>query len=347
MNTTQLASLGRVILFCGVETQGYSLGQWENVALFARSHGIDSVLVKINDGANWWYGGPTAIAAIRNLMLSHGVGCIPYGYFYGNTYGAFQAEVDIVLATLQHCGMMCMDMEVEYDGQSGWCRELSQQVAGHAGILLCSTWADPQLQNWETDLQLLAHTFDAFMPQEYTDYLASTEYQLLQAGITSLIPTIYLGNLQGNDPYQIAVLCHNRGHAAISLWYDGFAIANPALVDSIAAVFRETPVVPITPVIPTTPPVQKETKYMEQQFTDVWNSSPLRLSMGTGIGETVKNAFLEHKIAACFPTSQEIRTVDWAGNAILYQTFSTGIHAEYNKALSHCRLYDSAGREIV
>jgi len=333
---SQLAStLGRVILFCGTETGAYSPGQWANVALFARQHNIDSVLVKVNDGGNLWYGGANAVINIKNIFLAQGVGFIPYGYFYGNKFGAIDQELAIVHDYLNMFGYFCMDMEVEYNGEVGWSSEVHASLVNHPGILLCSTWADPNLQNWQGNLTQLHDVFDAFMPQEYTNYLDSTESQLSQAGITNMIPTVYLGSdLPGNNVEQIARDIYARGHASISLWYDGFAINNPSTVDNIVQMFHTAQT-----------PTGGNTKYMEEQFNAVWSLGKDHW-VGIGISDGVKAAFMDHAISACYPITTEVDTVDWSGNKIKWVSLSNGCHAEYDIKHGHCQLYSAENKAV-
>lgn len=321
-------ALGKVLLFCGVETNAWGPANFGNVAAFCRAHGIDSILVKVADGGNLWYGGWNTIDAIRNTIVASGVGFVPYAYCYGNKYNALASEIAIAKEALSRYGYYCMDMEAEYDGELGWAHTLASSFASHSGILLCSTWADPALQNWQGVLSILASTFDAFMPQEYTNYLDSTEYQLAQAGIRNMIPTIYLGaDMPGNTAYAVAADIHARGHTSISLWYDQFAINNPALVDNVVNIYRVAP--------PT--PLPKDYTHMDKQFADVWSLNTLGLAADTGIARDLKSAFHDMKVSACYPTSKELQTVDWDGNVIIYQTFSNGVHGEHKD--SHTVFY--------
>lgn len=78
--------------------------------------------------------------------------------------------------------------------------------------------------------------------------------------------------------------------------------------------------------------------HMENQFDAVWTSSNAPKS---GIYEIVKQGFMLRKYSACFPTSAELggSMTDWAGNPIIYQTLSNGLHAEY--ANGHATVYDA------
>ncbi len=81
---------------------------------------------------------------------------------------------------------------------------------------------------------------------------------------------------------------------------------------------------------------------MEKQFDDVW----LQATGGykSGIYVIVKKGFLARAYSACHPISAEIKTTDWQGHAILYQTLSNGCHVEY--ANGHARVYDGFNRQV-
>jgi hypothetical protein len=91
--------------------------------------------------------------------------------------------------------------------------------------------------------------------------------------------------------------------------------------------------------------------YMEQQFDAVWLSGAGVHADGTswvarksGIYEGTKAAFLAGKLAACCPTRDEIKTVDWSGGAGIYQPLSTGDYAFYQNG--HPRIYDNRNHVI-
>ena len=85
-------------------------------------------------------------------------------------------------------------------------------------------------------------------------------------------------------------------------------------------------------------------KYMEQQFNNVWDSSPFGRHSGiyTGCLQAFTNGKL--KVAVC-PTTDEIHTVDWGGNPIIYQYLSNGFHAEYVNGRT--LVYGQDGAKIV
>ena len=111
------ALVGSHLLFLGVETATWNNTQFMQAADFARSHNVDSLLVKVADGTNLWYGGMSGFKSIVSAIHSRGVGCIPYTYSYCNKFGALDTEIGILLAFMQECGVVVMDAEQEWNGQ--------------------------------------------------------------------------------------------------------------------------------------------------------------------------------------------------------------------------------------
>lgn len=84
--------------------------------------------------------------------------------------------------------------------------------------------------------------------------------------------------------------------------------------------------------------------YMENQFNDVWYSSGIQSGYQSGIYKVMLQGFLSFKYSACFPTSNEIKTVTWSGSSVLYQTMSNGHHCEY--ANGQGKVYDPSGKLV-
>lgn len=78
-------------------------------------------------------------------------------------------------------------------------------------------------------------------------------------------------------------------------------------------------------------------KFMDKQFSDVWLSVPGAYM--SGIALIVKQGFMLRKLSVCFQTSAEISTNDWAGNPVLLQYLSNGLHVEY--ANGHGTIFDA------
>jgi len=94
------------------------------------------------------------------------------------------------------------------------------------------------------------------------------------------------------------------------------------------------------------PPYQApENKNMNKQFADVWSANTVGAPANTGIYNLALTAFQNGKMSAALPVTKEFSTVDWNGNAILYQCFSNGFHAEWTAIGGH--LYDNMNRGIV
>jgi len=233
---------GQHLLFLGIPTYSWSLTQFQQAAQFAQAHGVDNLLVKVADGGNIWYGGMPGWHNIRNTILAAGVGAIPYTYSYGNKFGALDTEIDILISHLQDIGIVCMDAEVEWNGQTPWAQHLCSRLQPVPGTFLVSTWADPSLQNWGSVIQALAPCTKVFMPQQYNNYLATFWQEFVSDGATWLQPTVNLTQDFGaNDPVAIARAAHSQGHTALSVWYYDTAAANPGLLDQVYAAFpKET-----------------------------------------------------------------------------------------------------------
>jgi hypothetical protein len=82
--------------------------------------------------------------------------------------------------------------------------------------------------------------------------------------------------------------------------------------------------------------------FMEKQFDTVWTSSSFGVK--SGIYTVVRQGFLVHAYSACYPLDAELTTVDWAGNAIQWQSFSNGCHAEY--ANGKATVYDATNKPL-
>lgn len=232
---------GQHLLFLGVQTQGWSIAQFSQAARFAKSHGVDTLLLKTADGSNMWYGGMVGYRQRRNAIKAEGVGCIAYTYSYGNKFGALTGEIAILKSLMSEDGVACADMEAEWNGQVGWAQNFCSAMQGYPGILLVSTWADPSLQNWIGVIKALNPCVDAYMPQVYSNYLAPFWTQFGASGAACIHPTVDMSQEAGpNDPVAIAKATCAQGHTALSVWHHDLAVGNPALLDAIFAAFPKT-----------------------------------------------------------------------------------------------------------
>lgn len=229
---------GQRLLFLGTSTAGWSLAQFQQAAQFAKSHGIDSLLVKVADGTYRWYGGLAGYQAIKKVIQDEGVGVVPYTYSYGDKYGSLDSEIDILISYMQDSGVVCADMETEWNGQVGWASHLCSRMSTLQGVFLVSTWADPSIQNWQGVIQALNPCVSAYMPQQYNGYLSTFWQEFGTSGAKCLQPTLDMTQDFGpNDPVALARAAYDHGHTAISIWYYETAVANPTLLDQILAAF--------------------------------------------------------------------------------------------------------------
>jgi hypothetical protein len=242
MTCADIAKLtGQHLLFLGVQTANWSLPQFTQAAQFAKAHGVDTLLLKSADGGNSWYGGMSGYRQRRDTIRAEGVGCIPYTYSYGNTYGVLNTEIAILKSFMDEDGVVCMDAEAEWNGEVSWAQHLCSSMLGYPGIFLVSTWADPSLQNWLGVLKAMSPCVDAYMPQVYSNYLAPFWVQFGASGATCIHPTVDMSQEAGpNDPVAIARAAYTQGHTALSVWHHDLAVSNPGLLDAIFAAFPKT-----------------------------------------------------------------------------------------------------------
>lgn len=278
---------GLRILFLGTETGNWSLAQFQDAARFARAHGVDVLLVKTGEGTWTWYGGLNGWEGVKKAIQAEGVGAIPYFYSKGNTLGGLAGEIELYKAYMQADGVLVIDMEIEWNGDVSSAQTLAAALKPVPGMLLISTWADPSEQAWNDVIRALAPAVDAFMPQQYNDYLATFWGEFAQDGASYLIPTVNLDQSFGvNHPVTIAQQAHAEGHLAISVWAYETAVANPALLDQVVAAFPETAAA--------TPPTQEEeqTVITLQNVSSYFEESPAGQWLCKTSGKHVKGAIL-------------------------------------------------------
>lgn len=202
-----------IALFVGVESQSWTLPQFREAARNAKALGISSLIFKVADGVYEWYG-QVLLQTIIETLKDEGLFPIPYTYCYGNKFGALQSEIALLKEIISSVGRVIADMEVEWNSQVSWGNAVSNALKDAPGIFGVTTWADPQLQSWQGVIQALKPCVDVWLPQVYSDYLASV-YKEQFAGLT-VVPVLNLDESFGpNDPLQHA---KNAQTPAIALW---------------------------------------------------------------------------------------------------------------------------------
>ncbi len=214
-----LTALGNA-LFTGVETEQWTTAQFVQAALWTKNAGLDSLIVKAAEGTLPWHGGLAGFTAIRNAILQVGVGCLPYIYAYGDTFGGLTQEINLIKEYMHAFGLMCVDMEVQWNSQVGWAQRFNAQLAGDPNLLYLSCLADPAAQNQNAVLQALAPSVDLWMPQVYTDFLQSVWHAQFSAiGIKDGFNLTYsLDTRPGpNDALQ-SLMANQMLSPQVSLW---------------------------------------------------------------------------------------------------------------------------------
>jgi len=304
---------GKHLLFLGIGTQAWSLPQFVEAAKFAHLHHVDSLLVKFADGGNVWYGGIDGFRRIRDAIKLQGVGVIPYMYSYGNTFSALESELNLLAEYLQDNGVVCANMEREWEGKVDWASHMSERLKTVPGVFLVSTFGAPDLHDWGGVIHALSPRVDAYMPQQYTNYLASCWQQFAQSGAQCLQPTIDLSQefTEPNDPIANTKAAYSQGHTALSVWHYDFAVEKPDLLDGVFQAFPKE--------------ARPETnEYIRQELDSCWNSTAHLFDgnpppMNTGIHESWVKAWLFHNYHFGPPVTKEYTSTDSEGNPITAQ----------------------------
>ena len=258
---TQMA--GRVVLFIGTECRTWSIADFASAARNARAMGVDTISPKRLDGGIPWYGDAARLRQERAAVLAEGCGYLPFAYCYGPRFGEAQiADECRLLAEMMAAndGSICADMEVEWNGHVADAERFEQLMRPVDGLLYVTSWSDPRQQDWLGVTRALAPCVNAWVPQQYDNWLAAQEGQLTALGETCVQPAFDLtGEFGANDPFALTRQALSRGHTTIWLWEYQPALRNPNLTRSIAAAMGNQLAsgAPVTLPAPTRPPRQR------------------------------------------------------------------------------------------
>lgn len=230
---------GKVVLFIGTECRTWSIGDFARAARNARTLGVDTIAPKRLDGSIPWYGSAARLREERTAVLAEGCGYLPFAYCYGPRFGAAQiADECRLLAEMmaENDGAVCADMEVEWNGRVAEAERFAALMRPVAGMLYVTSWADPRQQDWLGVTRALAPCVNAWVPQQYNNWLAAQEQQLVALGETCIQPAFDLtGEFGANDPFALAQQARARGHTTLWLWEYQPALRNSNLTRNIAA----------------------------------------------------------------------------------------------------------------
>ncbi len=252
---TLAAQMGTTVLylFDHGAIRRYSVAHFEAVSRFAHTLGYTGLCFKLGEGTAPWYDFST-YQAIRSAIEAGG--CRPSAFWYsiGGSYDStFVRQECAVMRSYQDRsdGMLVVDMEVEWNGQTALARVFAEAMRGQEGCII-TTWADPNEQAWNQIVEILAPVACAYDPQEYNQWLSTGEGEF---GRRCLLPAIDLSREFGaNDPVRCAQEARQRGHETLFVWEYTFARGNPRLANQVATTFlATTPLDHLDPVPP--PPI--------------------------------------------------------------------------------------------
>lgn len=307
---------GRSFLFLGIETINWQIAQFEAAAQFAHSYGIDSLLIKCGDGTNEWYKNWNEI---KTSIHDYGVGAIPYFYMYGEKLGghaALETEVGFLIKYMASDGIVCADIEAEWQNNPGWGTYVTSMLLPVKGKFLLTTFADPNeiSTSYGSLIHNLSPCVDSFLPQQYDSYLALKWPDFAVDGAVCLFPIVDMTQEFGaNNPVEIVKNALIQGHKAYGVWEYSTALANKPLLAQVVASFPK--------VVPT----EGET-FMSEQALACWNATMVptqHLIVGSAIATEWNKAYATDTSYGP-AVSPEIKTVDKNGNVIIFQYFVYG-----------------------
>ncbi len=311
--TSPIEYLGTSPLFLGVETAIWSLAQFQTAARTAKTLGITALLVKIADGGNVWYANSGGWQKVLDTVKAEGIHALPYTYCYGNKFGAIQSEINILIAAMHYSGVVVADMEAEYNGQVSWAQTVCTALKPVSGVFGVTTWADPQLQNWHGVLSALAPCVNFWLPQVYSNYLASVYHAQFDPYGLPYYPVLNLGTDAG--PNDILAIARQANSPIIGYW-EYTAIGAYASIVKGAMAHITTPAPPVPPASMDALTRYNTNGHLKQELDDCWKSLQPTLPTGSGIWKSWLSLWLDKGIHAGPPLKGEYSSIDGNGAAI-------------------------------
>jgi len=210
------------------------------MAKFARAYGVDTISPKRADGSERWYGTTQKLAAERAAVLAEGVGYMPFVYCYGPKFGMEQVKQECavlseIMSVNNHCTMA--DMESEWNGQFSAAELFNECMRPVPGLLWVTTFGDPRTMNFP--LKQIAPCVNCWVPQDYSNFLASLDPEDVAEGMSILQPGLDLSQEFGpNNVVQIAEKMKAAGHKALWLWDYAFDVRNTTLLQLVVKAFK-------------------------------------------------------------------------------------------------------------
>ena len=333
---TDIDYLGQMPLFVGVESQYWQLAQFQNAASRAKALGISSLLIKVGEAGSLWYGSIGGWQKVLSTIAAVGVKAVPY--YYSDGGGVLASEIAALTTVMKAAGIVIADMEIQYnddahDDQVHWAQQVNAALLPVPGIFGVCTWGDPAEQNWQHVMAALAPCTNFWMPQVYSDYLASV-YKTQYAGYSPVYPAFDLAGDFG--PNNIVANVRAAQSPIIALW-EYQELASVAATLSTALQFGGG--------ITTMPKPTTPNQYQITAAITEWESTAALFpgsqspSYTTGIAKAWQERYFRGQQLGG-PTSGELGTIDWGGKSITRQNFRYG-RAEWNNG--SCRFFDGRG----
>jgi hypothetical protein len=239
--------VGRTVLFIGNECRGWSPADFANAARVARSLGIDTLSPKRLDGTVRWYNTPQQLQDEYRAVTAQGCGYLPFAYCYGPRFGldfvnaecAVLAEMQAALGALQSdgIGFVCADLEAEWNGRVDAAQRFNAAMQ-NKHLLYLTSWANPGSQAWTGVLNILRGCINAYVPQAYSDYLGTVEYQQISQDLCIQTAVDLSQEFGANHPVQIAQQAVNHGQTTLWMWDYSFLGAQRSNAQGVVQVAR-------------------------------------------------------------------------------------------------------------
>jgi len=232
--------IGRKILYIGTECYSWQVTDFAKAARNARAMGFDTICPKRLDGTIKWYHTKDHLVLERNAVLSEGCGYLPFTYSYAPVFNTVSAEVAAwqEIASVND-GLVVIDIEAEWNGQTGYAQQLYNALSGFSGDIIATTWGDPYEQAFQQVVSILNPRISAWSPQQYTDWLQSVEKAEWGPELGKLYPSLDMSGEYGNwtHPITNAQTAFKNGHPTIFVWEYIVALKNPELIKGMLAFF--------------------------------------------------------------------------------------------------------------
>lgn len=224
-----------VSIFLGIETFSWGLKDFDTAIEFCKEHGIQRIILKIYEITQGeWYQNLGGANVIVDRILSSGIDCLTYGFYYGVDP---ITEANAINKYTSLFGKHCLDLETDFNNDLPKLQALMTRL-NSAGNLWISTWANPSEQQWSENLNFLVPYAAVFMPQCYSDTLVRNMFNEWPHTSVPIEPTFHIQNTS----VQNAMSFSN-----FSLWEYELGVQSPALVDQFVSVSKGN----IVPTYPT------------------------------------------------------------------------------------------------